>query len=181
MKKIVYWLLGGLIAIFSFLTGFLIRQPKINKLRKQVELLQKDNRKLIVMITDKQQNYQELLIQHKALKALQFRKKSAIKEQMIENLVMQYAIKAYLTLLLKNGRYEKPLEKDEIVFFKAFEKVVDGKKISTSDKVKIRDYIMEHYSCEIKQLKECDYVPVLNELQNKQAKMNEGYPNGGAS
>ena len=89
MKKIVYWLLGVLIAIFSFLTGFLIRQPKINKLKKQVELLQKDNRKLIEMITDKQQNYQELLVQHKALKALQFRKKSAIKEQMIENLVMQ--------------------------------------------------------------------------------------------
>lgn len=69
MKKIVYWLLGGLIAIASFLTGFLIRQPKINKLKKQVELLQKDNRKLIEMITDKQQNYQELLIQHKALKS----------------------------------------------------------------------------------------------------------------
>lgn len=172
MKKIVYWLLGVLIAIFSFLTGFLIRQPKINKLKKQVELLQKDNRKLIEMITDKQQNYQELLVQHKALKALQFRKKSAIKEQMIENLVMQYAIRAYLGLLLKNGRYETPLEKDEIVFFKAFEKVVDGKKLSTSDKVKIRNYIMEHYRCEIKQLRECDYASVLNELQNKQTIMN---------
>ena len=167
MKKIAYWLLGGLIAIASFLTGFLIRQPKINKLKKQIELLQKDNRKLIEMITDKQQNYQELLVQHKALKALQFRKKSAIKEQMQENLVMQYAIKVYLTLLLKNGRYEKLLEKDEIIFFKAFEKVIDGKKLSTSDKVKIRDYIMELYGHEIKQLRECEYASVLDELQKK--------------
>lgn len=167
MKKIVYWLLGVLIAITSFLTGFLIRQPKINKLKKQIELLQKDNRKLIEMITDKQQNYQELLIQHKALKALQFRKKSAIKEQMTENLVIQYAIKEYLTLLLKNGRYEKLLEKDEIIFFEAFEKVIDGKKLSASDKVKIRDYVMELYGREIKQLRECDYAPVLDELQKK--------------
>jgi len=167
MKKIIYWLLGALIAVVSFLTGFLIRQPKINKLKKQIELLQKDNRRLIEMITDKQKNYQELLVQHKALKALQFRKKSAIKEQMTENLVMQYAIRAYLTLLLKNGRYEKPLERDEIIFFKSFEKVIDGKKVSTSDKVKIRDYIMNHYAHEIKQLKECEFISILEEIKNK--------------
>ena len=143
-----------------------------SKAQKLVDQFKNGEELTIEMITDKQQNYQELLVQHKALKALQFRKKSAVKEQMIENLVMQYAIRAYLGLLLKNGRYEKPLEKDEIVFFKAFEKVVDGKKLSTSDKVKIRDYIMEHYRCEIKQLRECDYASVLNELQNKQAIMN---------
>lgn len=172
MKKTVYGILSGLIAVASFLTGFLIRQPKISKLKKQVELLQKDNRKLIEMITDKQQNYQELLIQHKALKALQFRKKSAIKEQMTENLVMQYAIRAYLTLLLKSGRYDKKLEKDVILFFKSFEKVIDGKKLSTSDKVKIRDYIIEQYGQEIRQLKECEYTAVMAELHNKPATIN---------
>lgn len=82
---------------------------------------------------------------------------------MTENLVMQYAIRAYLTLLLKSGRYDKKLEKDEIVFFKAFEKVIDGKKLSTGDKVKIRDYIMEHHGREIKQLKECEYTAVMAE------------------
>ena len=166
MKKIVNWLLGGLVVIISFLAGVLVRQPKINKLRKQVELLQKDNRKLIDMITDKQQNYQELVIQLKALKAMQFRKKSILKDQMTENLVMQYAIKAYLMLLLKSGRYDKPLEKDEIMFFTAFEKVIDGKKLTTSDKLKIREYITEHHSGEIKQFKECEYASVLEELQN---------------
>ena len=92
--------------------------------------------------------------------------KSEIKEQMTENLVIQYAIREYLTLLLKSGRNEQKLDKDEIVFFKAFEKVIDGKKLSTSDKVKIRDYIMEHYGHEIKQLKQCEYAAVMAELQN---------------
>ena len=41
MKKAIYWIIGGLIALGSFLLGFLIRQPQINKLKKQVELLQK--------------------------------------------------------------------------------------------------------------------------------------------
>lgn len=166
MKKITYGIIGFFLMLGGFFAGFLIRQPKINKLKKQVELLQKDNRKLIDMITDKQQIYQELLIQHKALKALQFRKKSEIKEQMTENLVIQYAIRAYLTLLLKSGRYEQKLDKDEIVFLKAFEKVIDGKKLSSSDKVKIHDYIMEHYGHEIKQLKQCEYAAVMAELQN---------------
>ena len=172
MKKITYGIIGFFLMLGGFLTGFLIRQPKINKLKKQVELLQKDNRKLIEMITNKQQIYQELLIQHKALKALQFRKKSEIKEQMTENLVMQYAIRAYLTLLMKSGRYDKKLDKDEVVFFKAFEKVIDGKKLSTSDKVKIRDYIMEHHGHEIKQLKQCEYAVVMAELQNNPVQEN---------
>ena len=51
----------------------------------------------------------------------------------------------------------------------AFEKVIDGKKLSTSDKVKIRDYIMEKHGREIKQLKECEYTAIMAELQNKPA------------
>ena len=112
-------------------------------------MLQQDNSKLLKLIDENRQNYQELLIQHKALKALQFRKKAALKEQLTESLVMQYAIKEYLSLLLKSGKYNNELEKHEIIFFNAFEKFIDGKKISTSDKVKIRDYITEKYKNEI--------------------------------
>lgn len=164
MKKLVYAIIAALIAIGSFLTGFLIRQPKINKLKKQIEMLQQDNSKLLNLIDESRQHYQELLIQHKALKALQFRKKSVLKEQITETLVMQYAIKEYLTLLLKSGKYNNELEKSEIIFFNTFEKFIDGKKISTSDKVKIRDHITEKYKTEIKQLKECEYTPVIDDL-----------------
>lgn len=164
MKKLIYAIIAALIAIGSFLTGFLIRQPKINKLKKQIEMLQQDNSKLLNLIEESRQKYQELLIQHKALKALQFRKKSALKEHITETLVMQYAIKEYLTLLLKSGKYNNELEKSEIIFFNAFEKFIDGKKVSTSDKVKIRDYITEKYKTEIKHLKECEYSPVIDDL-----------------
>lgn len=172
MKKIICGIISFFLMVGGFLAGFLTQQPKINNLKKQVELLQKDSRKLEAMISDQQRKFQELRIQHKAFKALQFRKKSEIKEQMTENLVFQYAIKEYLTLLLKNGRDGQKLEKDEITFFESFEKIIDGKNISTSDKVKIRDYIMEHHGCEIKQLKECEYTEIMAELQNKPVQTN---------
>ena len=136
MKKAIYWILGLLIGLFGFITGALIRQPQINKLKEQVKLLQKDNRRLLALINGQQQEYQNLLVEHKALKALQFRKKAKSKERLEENLIMQYAIRAYLVLLLKSGRHGQKMEKVEIVFFNAFEKAINGKNLSTGDKVK---------------------------------------------
>lgn len=164
MKKAIYWIIGGLLSAGGFLLGFLIRQPQVNKLKKQIELLQKDNRRLIAKITCQQQDFQKLLVEHKALKALQFRKKAQSKEKLTENLVMQYAIREYLVLLLKCGRHGQQLEKAEIVFFHAFEKAINGKKLSTGDKVKIRDYIMDHHGADIIALRECEITPVLEEL-----------------
>lgn len=172
MKKFKYAIIAFFSMLGGFIFGILIQQPKVNNLKKQIELLQQDNRKLIAMINDKQQSFQELLIQHKALKALQFRKKSEIKEQMTENLVMQYAISAYLTLLLKSGRYEQKLEQDETRFFKAFEKVIDGKNLSTNDKMIIHNYIMQHHGREINQFKECEYTAIMEELQKKTVQKN---------
>lgn len=166
MKKALYGVIGSLLTLVGFLTGFLIRQPQVNKLKKQIELLQKDNRRLLAMIAGQQQDFQKLLVEHKALKALQFRKKSQSKEKLTENLVMQYAIREYLMLLLKCGRHGQKLEKNENVFFNAFEKAINGKKLSTGDKVKIRDYIMDHHSAEIKALRECEIAPVLKELND---------------
>ena len=121
---------------------------------------------MLALVNGQQQEYQNLLVEHKALKALQFRKKAKSKERLEENLTMQYAIRAYLVLLLKSGRHGQKMEKAEVVFFNAFEKVVNGKKLSTSDKVKIRDYIMEHHKADIKALRECEIAPVLQELND---------------
>ena len=164
MKNIVKWLLGILAGIGIFFAGFMARQPQINKLKKQVEKLQKDNKKLIELIESKQSAYRELLVQHKALKALQHKKKAESKEQLESNLIYQYAIREYLELLLKRVKYEKELAKEEIVFFDTFEKAIDGKELKAIDFAKVRDYVMDKNSLSIKKLKECDYTAVLNEL-----------------
>ena len=165
MKKILNWILWPLLAFFGFLIGLFARQPAINKLKKQVILLQQDNENLLNIIEANHQSFQELLVQHKALKAIQISKKTALKDQMVENLIMQYAVKEYLTLLLKCGKHGQKLEKDELVFFSAFEKVINGKTLSSSNKVNIKDYILSRHKANIKKLQECDCSHILKELQ----------------
>ena len=164
MKKIIYWILGLLGAIGGFLFGFLLRQPGINKLKKQIVLLQKDNGRLLDLCQSQHEEFCNLLVQHKALKAFSFRKKASSKEKLRENLILQYAIKAYIELLLIRVKHEQELSKSEISFFNAFDNVIDGKKLSTSNMAKIRDFVLEHQSTEIDSLKECDYTLVFQEL-----------------
>ena len=166
MNKLFYWIWGVLIALFGFLFGFLIRQPKINKLKKQIERLHDDIGRLQKLCQNQQDNFKNLLIQHKALKALSFRKKAASKEKLKENLILQYAIRDYLELLLKRVKCNQELSKVEIAFLKASEKIIDGKTLSTSDKVKIKDFTLNRHSTEINNLQECDYTMVFQELSN---------------
>lgn len=164
MKKIIYWIIGGLSGILLFLTGFLWQQPKINKLKKQVDALQKDNSKLLSMCEEQQEKFKELLIQHKAFKVFSFRKK-AHTEKLYANLVLQYALHDYMLILIKRVKYQQELEKEEIRFFTIMEKVIEGKKISTTDKANIHEFVMIKHKSEIKKLKECDFTLVMKELE----------------
>lgn len=166
MKKISYWIIGLFSAIGMFLLGFLIRQPQINKLNKRVEHLLEDNNRLQGLCETYQNNFRELLIQHKALKIYNLIKKNASIEKISENLIMQYALNSYMELVLKRVKYEQKLTKSEIAFFNAFENFIDGKKLSIGDKTKIRNFILGRYSAEIKSRKECDYTVILQELGN---------------
>ena len=164
MKKILYWIIGIISGIVLFLVGFLWRQPQINKLRKKVESLQKDNSKLVALCENQQNQFRELLVQHKTFKVFVFKKK-AHTEKLQANLVLQYALKEYVILLLKRVKYQQELEKPEIRFFNIMEKVVEGKEISTTDKANIHVFIMEIYKKEIENLKECEFDSVMKELE----------------
>ena len=165
MKRILYWIITSLAAIGMFFTGFLWRQPKINKLKKQIESLQKDNGKLLDICQNQQTKFRELLVQHKALKAFNFKKKAKSESQLHETLVMQYALKEYIAILLKRVKYQQELEKEEIRFFNIMEKFIDGKKITTTDKVNMTDFVVSKHKSDIKKLKECDFDLIMNELQ----------------
>ena len=165
MKNIRYWIWGALGSIALFFFGFLLRQPQINDLKKQIKRLQTDNEILQNLCTKQKNEFKELYVQYKAFKAFTLNKKIA-KEKVKENLIFQYALKDYIELLVKRVKYEKELTKREIQFFKSYEKVIDGKNITTSDKIKIRDYTLEKHSVNINLLKECDYSKVITELNN---------------
>lgn len=165
MKKLTNWILAGIVAVGAFLFGFLMRQPKINKLKDQVIILQNNNQSLQAFHQRNQEQFRDLLVQHKALKAYNFIKKSASEEKLKENLVMQYALKNYFDLLFKRIKHEQDLDENEIVFFNAYEKVIDGRKISASDMVKIKDFIFKRHSDELNSFTECDCTAVFEELK----------------
>jgi len=164
MKKLSYLILGALLAIAAFLFGFLIRQPKIDKLKKQIKLLQKECIRLQELCQSQKDDFRNLLVQHKALKAFSFKKRAVSKDKLKESLILQYAIKDYLELLFKRVQYEQELSKDEIIFFNVSENLIEGKKLSVSDKIKIRDFIFERHSIAIKKLQECDYTLIFQKL-----------------
>ena len=165
MKKISRWIIGVLGAIVFFLFGFFIRQPQINKLKEQVKILQKDMSRLYNLCEKQHTEYRDLLVQHKALKALQFKKKSSLKEQLAENLVMQYAIWDYVALLIKSVKSGQKMSKEEASFFWAFEKLINGEKVTPSDMAKISNYTKPRHESEIKDFRECDYGSLFMELQ----------------
>lgn len=165
MKKLFKVILAAFVLVIVFVIGFLIRQPQVNKLKKQLEVLQKDNSRLLDMIRSKQAEYQELLLQHQALKALQFRKKAKSNEKLSRNLIMQYAIYEYISLLIKGGRYGKKMTNEEKAFYKAFQNVIDGKQVSDFDKENIKYFIKKRHNSDIETLKECDFAVVFHELQ----------------
>ena len=165
MKKISNWIIGALAVISAFLFGFLIRQPKINKLKEQVKTLQKDLSGLHALCEKQHIEYRDLLVQHKSLKALQFKKKSNSKELLTGNLVVQYAIWDYVTLLIKSVKSGQKMSKEEASFFWAFEKVINGEKVTTSDMAKISNYTKPRHESEIKDFRECDHGLLFMELQ----------------
>ena len=58
------------------------------------------------------------------------------------------------------------LEKEELHFLNAFEKVVNGDKISIEDKRTIKDYTYKWHEREIRQQMPCDCERLLTELKS---------------
>ncbi len=156
MKKVIGWLLLPLTLLIGFFTGFLVRQPKINKLKKQIETLQKQLSSLQDKMVGYQTSFDNLLLQYKGLKVMQLKKKAEMKGMLEENLVLQYGMKAYLNLLLNRVKNNKKLDEEELAFYKSFDNVIEGKKVSKNEFKTIKSYVISRYRTEIQSLANCD-------------------------
>lgn len=164
MKKLTDWIIALIGLLSGILIGILAMQPKVNKLKKQVAALQNNNAQLLARCDQMKVEFRDLLVQHKALKALHFKKKADSKSRLQENLMMQYAIRDYLELLLKRVKTQQKFDRDEKVFFKAFEGVIEGAALSVSDKAHVKEYVFTHHKGEIEALRECDFTLTLQAL-----------------
>ena len=164
----------GLVKIFAmalgvlaiFFAGFFVRQPKINKLKKQITHLQKEIKRLEALREEQNNTINKLLINYKSLKLFGFAKRSKAKDNIKSELMIQYGTKEYLHLLLDRIKNNRELSKEEIVFINAFDDVIEWKKVSTKDFEKIKVYIFNKYRKEIKGLVPCDYSDLLLQVKN---------------
>ena len=166
MKKILSWIWIPLAAIFGFFAGFFVRQPKINRLKKQIETLQKN----LVAIQSKMENYQNsfdnLLIHYKGLKVLQLKQKAEYENKLKDNLILQYGIKDFLALLLDTVKNERKLNSEELAFYKAFDDVIEGKQVDKTTFSTIKTYVINNHKREINALKPCDCNIEFEMIQN---------------
>jgi hypothetical protein len=159
-------IIAGLLAGAAlFIAGFFARQPVINKLQNQVKELQKETERLNQLRDAQHRELGELLIKYKAMGALQFKKKSVEKENIKGLLIYQYGAKEYLGLLINSVKHGIEMPKEAIGFFNAFDKVIDGEKVSYSDRKKLKEYIFIKHRKDIDGLVECDDVDLIKELE----------------
>jgi len=165
MNKIVSIIILIFSSIAGILVGMFIRQPKINKLKKQVQSLQEKNTQIYNMREQQQQQLNEMFIKYQAFKIGHRKDKLKCKENIKGLLVYQYASKEYLTILIDRVKNNKKIEKEALPFFNAFEQFIDGKDVTKKDGKIIKAYITKKYGTEIDELKECDYGYLIDEME----------------
>lgn len=145
MTITVLMCIGG--AFFTgFTSGVLVRQPEINRLRKQVKQLQKTNSKLNKMIEEQYRQVEKLRYQNKTLYFYQLIEKHKNKAMYRGELLKLYAIKEYLDLLYIQLVSEKDMDENEIKFFEAFDVFIENqRKISDKDMEYVKKYIISKY------------------------------------
>lgn len=151
--------LGGAIV------GVLLRQPEINKLKKQIKKLQVEIKRLQVLREEQDHQINELLIRYKSLRVYQFISKLNVRKNIRGQLILQYATKDYLELLIKRVSGEYVVTKEDTVFCNIFSKIIDGETVTDEEKQAVKEYITFKHNREIKSLQECDTTQAFERLR----------------
>lgn len=81
--------------------GCAIRQPEINKLKRQVKDLQKDNTRIKQLMRQQQENLEQLMIEYSKLKFYQILDKRKLNQDVRGQICQGYEYKEYVDLLTK--------------------------------------------------------------------------------
>ena len=161
-------LVGGLAGSGGFIAGFLSRQPEINRLHKQVKQLQDENSALRKMLDEQKEKIEEQQNELRAYKFFNYIKKRQKKMALRRELIIQYAMKEYLEILIekdanrKNKDYKLSEEKEK--FFDLMDKYIDNGDKGDDDKEEklfLDQYVWDKYKEEIKSCKTWDYKESL--------------------
>ena len=156
----------ALVGSGSFIGGCLARQPEINRLHRQVKNLQNANGKLRRMLDEQMMVVEVLEDEIRAYKFFEFVKKRHVKKELKKNLVFQYAMTEYVSILIQRDRDRAnranvvvDVEKDK--FFSIMEKYMDKQKVEKEDGEFVDQYIINKHGKAISKCQKWDYHDLL--------------------
>lgn len=161
-------LIAGAIAAGSFVAGVLFRQPEINRLKKQVHILQQETERLQRIIEEQNRQICELQTRYKALKGYQFVERAKQAGRTRGALIHQYAFKEWLELTCGQAS-GRSMGEDETEFFNTYEAVLHGVDVPKENLVKIKEFIQNRYDYEIKHFVPLETRKVLEIVESANA------------
>ena len=162
-KKPSTWgvLVGGIAG------GGMLRQPKVNKLKKEVRVAHSREERLQVIIRRYHEEYVIMKAKMEVLQAQNNVDEAKKNEEYGRSLIMyQYATKEYIEICLKtrNDRGKRNLSEKELKHYRVFQRVLYGEKLAQEDAISIQKYIYPKYKRQIDGLIEFDFDELLAEM-----------------
>jgi len=128
--------------------GYLLRGREVAKLKKQVEILQRENKRLQRTILEQQRQINELKIRYKALRVWAYKEKLEYKGLLRGKLLFQYALYEYLRILKEKIDCTE-ISEEEREFFHAFDQIINNM-VPETEKMTVmqhvKGYIYSKYS-----------------------------------
>lgn len=152
----------------GFVAGCLARQPEINRLKKQVRILQAEIARLRKVIEEQNRQIEELKIRYNVLKAYQFVQKVKQEGHIRGAIIQQYAFKEYTELCCIQVR-GGTLSEEQVVFFNTYELALHGKEVPDDELRELRNYIIARYEFEVKSLVSANPDATVEMLENTDA------------
>ncbi len=137
--------------------GALLRQPEINRLKKDIENLKKEYADLEKKLETQDNQIRELKIRYLTLKGWQFLQKFKERRYMRGCIIYEYALKEYIPILKKAERTENlNMDTKESLFYAAFDRILNKGVMKDKDRSSVMNYILEKYKKDINNYQELD-------------------------
>lgn len=148
--------------------GILIRQPEINKLKKQVRALQKDNSRVKELMRRQQESYEEMLVEYSSIRFYHILVRRKIKQSIRGEIVVGYELKEYVDLLLRainEGGINNFSDKEK-EFFEISTQLIENRnlKISEESEKFMSDYIIKKYKTKILKREDANILEYVKQI-----------------
>lgn len=160
MIQLTIPLVAVLSASGGTILGCVIRQPEINKLKRQIKALQKDNSEIKKLMIQQQEALQKLTAEYAKLKLFQWTAKKKMNESIRGEILLGYLYKEYVDLLGKaiHSGGNDGFSEEEKQFFELTTRLVEGKELTEKECDALKGYILFKYKREIRKKKDAEIL-----------------------